>query len=60
MMNLWKGGCALKKVMSLTQILLRTFSVTQSLFLLGYSISPGSKKSTSKKVPTNLSEITMK
>ena len=60
MMNLWKGGCALKNVMSLTQIFLHTFSVTQSVFLVGYSDSPGNKKSTSKKVPTNLSKITMK
>ena len=41
------------------------FSVTQSLFLLGFSSSPGNitasnKKSTSKKVPTSLSEITIK
>ena len=41
------------------------FSVTQSLFLLGFSSSPGNitasnKKSISKKVPTSISEITMK
>ena len=41
------------------------FSVTQSLFLLGFSSSPGNitasnKKSTSKKVPTSISEITIK
>ena len=42
------------------------FSVTQSLFLLDFSSSPGNitaasnKKSTSKKVPTSISEITMK
>ena len=41
------------------------FSVTQSLFLLGFSSSPGNmtasnKKSTSKKVPNNISEITIK
>ena len=41
------------------------FCKTQSLFLLGFSSSPGNitasnKKSTSKKVPTSLSEITIK
>ena len=41
------------------------FSVTQSLFLLVFSISPGNitannKKSTSKKVPTSISKITIK
>ena len=41
------------------------FSVTQSLFLLGFSSSPGNitlsiKKSTSNKVPTSISEITIK
>ena len=52
--------------MSLAQILLCIFFCkTQSLFLLGFSSSPGNitannKKSTSKKVPTSLSEITIK
>ena len=41
------------------------FSVTQSLFLLGFSSSPddstaSNKNSTSKKVPTSISEITIK
>ena len=41
------------------------FCKTQSLFLLGFSSSPGNitasnKKSTSKEVPTSLSEITIK
>ena len=41
------------------------FSVTQSLFLLGFSSSPNNntasnKNSTSKKVPTGISEITIK
>ena len=41
------------------------FSVTQSLFLLGFSSSPGNvtasnKKSQSKKVPTSIFEITTK
>ena len=48
--------------MFLSQILLCTFSVTQSLFLLGFSWSPDNitarnKKSTSKKEPTSVSEI---
>ena len=55
----------MKIVMSLTEIPLCTFSVTQYLFLLGFSTSPGNitvniKKSTFKKVPTSISEITIK
>ena len=51
--------------MSLTQVFYALFSVTQSLFLLGFSSSPdnitaNNKKSTSKKVPTSMSEITIK
>ena len=58
----YKGELAVKKVMSLTQIFL-LFSVTQS-FLFGfsrssYSITESSKKSTSKKKYTSVSEITI-
>ena len=55
-----KGGCAVKKVMPLSQIFLcNFFSNSQSLFLLGFSwrhnITASNKKSTSKKEPTSAS-----
>ena len=58
-----KKACS-QKVMSLTQILLCTFSITQSLFLIGFSrrsdnIKASNKKSTSKKEPSSASEITI-
>ena len=58
-----KKACS-QKVITLTQILLCTFSMTQSLFLLGFSwssdnITASNKKSTSKKEPTSASEITI-
>ena len=58
-----KRGSAIKTFMPLTQTFLYTFSETQS-FLLGFTWSSGnittSKiKSTSKKEPTNVSEITI-
>ena len=58
------GVRAVKQVMSLTQIILCTFSVTQSLFVLGLwwssdDITASIKQSSSKKEPTSVSEITI-
>ena len=62
----WKKWCLSHKFLYVShKFLYVLFPVTQSLFLLGFSSSPGNitasnKKSTSKKVPTSISEITIK
>ena len=60
-----KEGVQSKKWCPLHKFFYVLFSVTQSLFLLGFSSSPGNitasnKKNASKKVPTIVSEITIK
>ena len=60
-----KEGVRWKKWCPSHNIFFVLFSATQSLFLLGFSSSPGNitvriKKSTSKKVPNSISEITIK
>ena len=60
-----EGKFCSQKLMSLTQIPLCTFSVTQSLFVLVshkaliITTASSNKKSTSKKKPTSVSKITM-
>ena len=60
-----KEGVQSKKWCPSHKFFYALFSVTLSLFLLGFSSSPGNitasnKKSASKKVPTIISEITIK
>ena len=60
-----KEGVQYKKWCPSHKFFYAIFSVTQSLFLLGFSSNPGNitatnKKSSSKKVPTSISEITIK
>ena len=58
-------ACSQKSDVPHTNSSMHFFSGTQSLFLLGFSSSPGNitasnKKSTSMKVPTIISEIAIK
>ena len=60
-----KEGVQSRQWCPLQKFFYALFSVTQSLFLLDFSSSPGNiiasnKKSTSKKVPASISEITIK
>ena len=58
-----RGTCSQKSDVCSHKFFFALFSVTQSLFLLGLSWNPdivaSTKKSTSKKQPTSISEITI-
>ena len=59
-----KEGAQSKKWCPSHKFFYALFSVTQTLFLLGFASNPGSitatnKKNTSKEVPTSISEITI-